>query len=543
MVKYPNLLRLFSVAIVVVCVSTVRAQKIYWVDPGTDKIQRANLDGSGVEDLIISGLLDPNDIALDLVNNKMYWTDHGTQSIRRANLDGTTIEDLLTNAADGIDTPKGIALDVAGGKMYWADIFKIQRANLDGSTVELLYESCHGLIAPQGVALDITGGKIYWTDSGTDKIQRGNMDGTTFPAEDLVATGLSLPGSIALDLVNLPNKMYWMDSGLNLIRRANLDGTNIQGVAGPNLNDPFGLDLDTAGGKIYWTEATPAIDRANLDGTEVETLVDFNFLSDPRAVALDLFAACCTGGTCTVEDRQVCADGGGFWLEGIPDCLTNPCDLGACCTIAGTLVSCDDNEGLMMDEATCLGLPGTPTYVGGVTCDFDPCSACSFDTPSNCQQVQTIFGTVPLMDRNPQNGSNNGTLATVLADDVKFGGTPVDQICWNTGFFATPCCGTTCVQNVDASWQIRIYGPDPSCDALPGIEIGMSTITVLNKVDGAGAATGNWHYSGSLDTPIVLPNPGLAGDTYWFEISEGVSNEHAEQGSKSHVTPQPTLAV
>ena len=42
------------------------ASKIYWTDAGTGKIQRANLDGTSVEDLVTTGLSDPVGIALDL---------------------------------------------------------------------------------------------------------------------------------------------------------------------------------------------------------------------------------------------------------------------------------------------------------------------------------------------------------------------------------------------------------------------------------------------------------------------------------------------
>jgi hypothetical protein len=37
---------------------------MYWSDPGNDKIQRANLDGSDVEDVVTTGLVDPRFIAL-----------------------------------------------------------------------------------------------------------------------------------------------------------------------------------------------------------------------------------------------------------------------------------------------------------------------------------------------------------------------------------------------------------------------------------------------------------------------------------------------
>ena len=56
---------------------------IYWTDYGTDKIQRANLDGSNVQDLVTSGLTTPVGIALDIAGGKMYWTDFGTDKIQR----------------------------------------------------------------------------------------------------------------------------------------------------------------------------------------------------------------------------------------------------------------------------------------------------------------------------------------------------------------------------------------------------------------------------------------------------------------------------
>ena len=52
------------------------------------KIQRANLDGTGVEDLVASGLVTPQGLALDVPGGKMYWVDSGAGFIQRANLSG-----------------------------------------------------------------------------------------------------------------------------------------------------------------------------------------------------------------------------------------------------------------------------------------------------------------------------------------------------------------------------------------------------------------------------------------------------------------------
>ena len=72
-------------------------------------MQRANLDGSQVEDVVVSGLGYPTiGLALDVAGGKIYWTDSGTKDIRRANLDGTRIEDLIT----GLSEPVGLALEI-----------------------------------------------------------------------------------------------------------------------------------------------------------------------------------------------------------------------------------------------------------------------------------------------------------------------------------------------------------------------------------------------------------------------------------------------
>ena len=62
------------------------------------------------------GLRTPTDIAVDAYDanlGKIYWTDSGTDKVQRANLDGSNIEDLVT---EGLRTPTSIALDLENGK-------------------------------------------------------------------------------------------------------------------------------------------------------------------------------------------------------------------------------------------------------------------------------------------------------------------------------------------------------------------------------------------------------------------------------------------
>ena len=279
---------------------------IVWTDAGTDKIQRANLDGSNIEDLVTQGLDGPSSIALDVAGGKMYWIDNGTDKIQRANLDGSHIEDLVKVQYNYYGGLRHVALDVEGGKMYWTEytvfatdrrMYRIRRANLDGSNIEGLvtiqpnsYIRGSAPGGPAGIALDVEGGKMYWTDLRTDKIQRANLDGSNI--EDLVTQGLRSPGGgIALDVEG--GKMYWTDLGSHSywrspkkIQRANLDGSNIEDLVTQGLEYPRGITLDVEGGKMYWTDnGTDKIQRANLDGSNIEDLVTQG-LSSPLGIAL-----------------------------------------------------------------------------------------------------------------------------------------------------------------------------------------------------------------------------------------------------------------
>ncbi|MHC4697462.1 MAG: hypothetical protein ACYTFA_12035 [Planctomycetota bacterium] len=93
----------------------VNAQQMYWVDSGNNMIDQACLNGLNVQRFITG----PSSIAvaIDAQAGKIYWADlrwfgGWDGRIQRANLDGSEIEDLVIA---GLAEPSGIALDVAGG--------------------------------------------------------------------------------------------------------------------------------------------------------------------------------------------------------------------------------------------------------------------------------------------------------------------------------------------------------------------------------------------------------------------------------------------
>ena len=142
---------------------------MYWTKWQGESINRANLDGSNVEEVLATGSYWPWAIALDLDAAKMYWTIGGSiPRVRRANMDGSNVEDAVINLL----RPQGITLDLHAGKVYWTEGPLLQtllrRANLDGSNIEDL--GVEGNTAPDGINIDSDAGKVDGTDWGRGKI-------------------------------------------------------------------------------------------------------------------------------------------------------------------------------------------------------------------------------------------------------------------------------------------------------------------------------------------------------------------------------------
>ena len=142
----------------------------------------------------------PYDVAVDTNNGKIYWTNYKARKIQRANLDGTNVEDLIE--LPRVRVPKGIALDVKEGKIYSTDAHLntgsgiIRRLNLDGTEPHIQLKNTR-LNGPLDIAVDPYRGKIYWIDFNPGRIHRANLNGTD--AEDFL-TGIIWERFIALDL-------------------------------------------------------------------------------------------------------------------------------------------------------------------------------------------------------------------------------------------------------------------------------------------------------------------------------------------------------
>ena len=259
-------------------VSAWASGKLYWSDWSSNKIQSANLDGTGITDIATGLNSAKGDVAIDIVNNKIFWIDRGTGLLQKSNFDGSSVQTVASGIGSG---GRGLDLDVANEHIYYGDYTAntIKRVNFDGTGVTTILQSLGG---NRGHALDLVNGRIYWTEDTSNKVRRANLDGSSI--EDLVTTGLSYPYGIILDIEG--GEMYFSDLTNNAIYKANLDGSNrVTLISG--LSQPLNLELDLANNHLYWAdESTQKIERCNLDGTGRAAVV--SGLSMPIGLAVDL---------------------------------------------------------------------------------------------------------------------------------------------------------------------------------------------------------------------------------------------------------------
>src|SRR5579862_1250298 len=108
---------------------------------------------------------------------------------------------------------------------------RIHSMGIDGSDRRVIVSDCH---LPDGIVVDVDAGHIYWTNMGVPNLDDGSIE------------------------------------------RADLDGKNRRVIVPQGVTfTPKQMQLDKKNGKLYWCDREGMrVMRCNLDGSEVETLVE-----------------------------------------------------------------------------------------------------------------------------------------------------------------------------------------------------------------------------------------------------------------------------
>ncbi len=148
--------------------------------------------------------------------------------------------------------------------------------------------SRHDLITsdgkPMGMAVDHAGGILYWAERDAERIMSMPLSGTA-EAKTLVQLDAGA-GMRGMAIAPSIGKIYWVAENLQVIQRANLDGSDVETLPVP-VASFFDVEVDDVAGALYWTNGDE-IWRGNLDGTSSTAIVGDT--DQPYYLALDLRA-------------------------------------------------------------------------------------------------------------------------------------------------------------------------------------------------------------------------------------------------------------
>src|SRR6266849_8434468 len=196
------------------------------------------------------------------------------------------------------------------GRLFFLEVSagRVLTANPDGSDLKVIVSE--GRKIPDGIVVDVAAGHIYWTNMGNPSandgsIERADLDGKNV-TNIIPPGGTFTPKQLQLDKKN--GKLYWSDREGMRVMRANLDGSDIETLIETGHGDEerrdarnwcVGIALDIDRGHVYWTHKGPdnagqgRICRAGIDipvGQTPSTREDIELLYDalPEPIDLDL---------------------------------------------------------------------------------------------------------------------------------------------------------------------------------------------------------------------------------------------------------------
>jgi len=183
---------------------------------------------------------------------------------------------------------------------------RILSVNADGADRKVIVT---GGRIPDGIVVDVEAGHIYWTNMGVPNrndgsIERADLDGQN--RLTIIKEGATFTPK-QLHLEKDSGKLYWSDREGMRVMRANLDGSEIETLVDTSKGDAqpgtdqtkwcVGITVDPDRGQIYWTQKGPddagkgRIFRAKIDIPKGETAAnrtDIELLFDGLPEPIDL---------------------------------------------------------------------------------------------------------------------------------------------------------------------------------------------------------------------------------------------------------------
>lgn len=226
-------------------------------------------------------------------------------------LQGKTVPIAGGSSGSGLATRRQFSAEgvARSGRLFLLEMSgdRIHSMKPDGSDRKTIVVGCH---RPDGIAVDGEGGCIYWTNMGVPEVDDGSIERADLDGgyrRVIVPRGVThSPKQIHLDKEN--GKLYWCDREGMRVMRANLDGSQVETLVETGRGDKdardatrwcVGIAVDLKLQKIYWTQKGPAhggqgrILRADIEipkGASAMCRSDIEILFDqlPEPVDLEL---------------------------------------------------------------------------------------------------------------------------------------------------------------------------------------------------------------------------------------------------------------
>jgi len=145
-------------------------------------------------------------------------------------------------------------LELSGGRIHAMDP--------NGSNARVIVADCH---LPDGIAVDVEARHIYWTNMGVPylddgSIERADLDGSNRTV--IVPQGITFTPK-QLHIEKRTGKLYWCDREGMRVMRANLDGSDVETLVRTGEGDDdrrdatkwcVGITVDPELGQVYWTQ-------------------------------------------------------------------------------------------------------------------------------------------------------------------------------------------------------------------------------------------------------------------------------------------------
>jgi len=197
------------------------------------------------------------------------------------------------------------------GRLFFLDLGagRVLSANPDGSDLKTIVNE--GKRFPDGLVVDAEAGHLYWTNMGNPKKNDGTIFRSDLDGKNIVT--IIPPGGTftpkQLQLEKQSGKLYWADREGMRVMRANLDGSNIETLVDTSQGHPrpgadetkwcVGIAVDAEDGKLYWTQkgadnsGQGRIFRANIELPQGQSPVDRDdiellYENLPEPIDLDL---------------------------------------------------------------------------------------------------------------------------------------------------------------------------------------------------------------------------------------------------------------